>query len=77
VNGRLRVDRADPEVMMSHELFRELLVSGMHPDIEYVPGPDGAHQGALIKVHAINGTFIYRIEKFIDHDRGWLCAWPD
>jgi hypothetical protein len=77
-NGGLRVLRADPQIAMSHEFFRWLLLNRPpDPSIQLVPGPDGAWQGALVKIHAVNGTYIYRVEDFLGHDRGWRLRWPD
>lgn len=79
-NGRLHVDEADPRILMSHSLFHTLFIGDEYdcsPQLDYLPGPDGGHQGAIIKIHAENGTFIYRVEKFISHEDGWLLAWPD
>jgi hypothetical protein len=75
--GRLVITRADPQLSLSHEMFGWLLVDEVHPDVEFTPGPDGAYQGSIIKIRALNGTFIYRVERFLDHQRGWLISWPD
>jgi hypothetical protein len=76
-DGRLRVEHADPRILMSHSLFHMLFMGECTDALEYAPGPDGGHQGAIIKIHGSNGTWIYRVEKFISHEDGWLLVWPD
>jgi len=76
-DGRLHVDHADPRILMSHSLFHMLFMGECTDELEYLPGPGGGHQGATIKIRAANGTWIYRVEKFISHEDGWLLVWPD
>jgi len=77
LTGRIVMYRADPELALSHEMFGWLLVDEVHEDVEFTPGEGGAYEGSVIKIYALNGTFIYRVERFLDTDRGWLIRWPD
>lgn len=74
--GQIRIDHADPRVLISAELLDEI---ADHP-------ADGAwldlagcstYDGALLKISAANRTVIYRITKYIPAIHGYIAEWPD
>lgn len=67
--GRLRIDHADPLVLMSTELLDEIRGPNHHPDVEL--------DGDLLTIRASNRTVIYRIGEYDPQRRAYLLARVD
>lgn len=78
-NGRLRIDQADPRVLMSAELVTEAAASP-HPDVELDRADfthPGAHVGAVLKINAVNRRLVYRLTEYVAAVHGYIAEWPD
>ena len=80
-DGTLRIDRADPRILISGKLLAEIFI---HP----VPGvslgdPQPAEngtpfwEGALLKIAGANRTVIYRILEYVPRAHCYIGEWPD
>lgn len=82
-DGRLRIDHADPRVLISAELLAEAFVRpapGVSIDTAMVSdGPNGTPfwEGAVLKIRGVNRTVIYRIGEYVPRVRGYIGEWPD
>lgn len=63
-NG-LRVDRADPRILVSAELVEQLM------------GPDLAIDGHLLRIEGFNRTAVYRIGEKVPNMFAYYAEWPD
>lgn len=79
-DGSIRVDHADPRVLVSAELLALTAVEA-HPcvTLTMAPGPNGTPfwEGALLKIDGVNRTVIYRIKDYVPAVHGYVAEWPD
>lgn len=81
-DGGIHVDRADPRILISAEWFEKCRPS---PAVEVTVdlGHDAIYEcfppveGALLKIHGINRTVVYRITEYVPRIRGYIAEWPD
>lgn len=78
---RLRIDHADPRILISSELLAEAF---MRPEAGVSvsapqPGRNGTPfwQGAVLRVEAVNRTVVYRMVEYLPSVRGYIGEWPD
>lgn len=70
--GRLRIDRADPEIGISAALLRQMRAGATHPDVTL--------DGDLLTINAVNRRVTYRIGDYHpiglpdDGENGWWYA---
>jgi hypothetical protein len=82
-DGRLRIDRADPRIFISAELLGVLAAgpSTAWPRDATLDRADCTealgHAGAVLKLHGVNRTVIYRITEYVPRVRGYIGEWPD
>lgn len=69
VGDRLRVDRADPEIVIAPEFLDEIRAGRHHEDVHLV--------GDLLRIEALNRRVVYRVGEMIPDRRGYYAAWPD
>lgn len=90
-DGSIRIDRADPRILISGELFDIVMRFGE----DGLPGDSFAltarldvtgclsppwratYVGALLKIAGINQTVIYRITDYLPRIHGYIGEWPD
>jgi hypothetical protein len=83
-DGTIRIDQADPRILISAPLLYEIAdgrspwasVSAEPPPREHWDG-HGAMEGALLKIHGVNRTVIYRIGEYVPRVHGYIGEWPD
>lgn len=68
-DGILTVDQADPRILISAELFDEL-ISG-------IGDPEVTVTGDVLRIEASNRTVIYRIGEKVPGMRAYYAEWPD
>lgn len=80
-DGSLRVEHADPRVLISAELLAEAFVRPAHGVTISAPAPgvNGTPfwQGAVLRIEAVNGTLVYRIGEYVPSVHGYIAQWPD
>jgi hypothetical protein len=79
--GRVRIDHADPRVLISAELLVEAFIAPA-PGVSLSQpseGPNGTPfwEGAVLRIEAVNRTVIYRITGYVPRVRGYIGEWPD
>lgn len=67
-DGRLRIEHADPRVMISGQLLEE---------IDYDPAPGVSREGDLLRIEGVNRTVIYRIGEKVSDRYAYYAEWPD
>jgi len=79
-DGRLRVDHADPRVLISAELL-DAIIDGTGDDASPHVRVDltgcVTYDGATMKIAAVNRTVIYRIVTYVPSVHGYIAEWPD
>lgn len=66
---QIRIDRADPTILIYPDLLVQIMSGGHHPDVKITRD--------LLTIMAVNGTVRYRIGSY-DHDqRAFLCSRTD
>jgi hypothetical protein len=84
----IRVDHADPVILITCGLLRELLLWGCGPHAELKPGPGATAirqvedqlqrlEGWLLTVRGENRTVMYRIAEKSASAYGYVAEWPD
>ena len=78
--GGIRIDHADPRVLISAELLAKLYVTPS-PDVYLQWDELGCARafwsGALLKFFGVNRTVVYRIGEYVPRARGYIGEWPD
>jgi len=79
--GTVRIDRADPRILISAELLAEAFVHPA-PGVSLGPPPESPNgtpfwEGAVLKIEGVNRTVIYRICGYVPRVRGYIGEWPD
>jgi hypothetical protein len=75
-SGRLRIDHADPRILISAGLL-DSIVDARAPDAWLDLSGRTTYDGALLKISGVNRTVIYRIEYYVPRLRGYIAEWPD
>ena len=86
-NGSLRIDRADPRILISGELLDQIWMGTPWAVLDTrgcctrvamgnIPG-QGNHLGAVVKIAAVNQMVIYRITEYLPRINGYIGEWPD
>jgi hypothetical protein len=92
-DGRLRIDHADPRVLISAELIRtfedgtDLISMALPPGVVtlFVSAPalrlrvsgEGSHCGALLKIVGVNRQVVYRITGYVAAIDAYVGEWPE
>jgi hypothetical protein len=76
---RLRINHADPRVLISAELLAEVYIApspgvSLSPEC---PGGRGYGVGAVLRIEGVNCTVIYRITEYVPAVHGYIGEWPD
>lgn len=79
-DGSVRIDHADPRILISAELVDEVARGEANPaatlDRLNFTVPNG-HVGALLKIRAVNRHLIYRLADYLPSVHGYVGEWPD
>lgn len=83
-DGSLRIDHADPRILISAELLYGITdVLAPPPGVSLRwPSPPPAsgrflYAGAVLTIHGVNRTVIYRIGEYVPHAHAYISEWPD
>ena len=92
-DGSLRIDHADPRVLISGGLLDSFPIAadsfGVTPDgpalmlehhawLDTAGCTDGSgYVGAVLHIHGVNRLVIYRITDYVPRVRGYVGEWPD
>lgn len=75
---RLRIEHADPRVVISFQLLDAIVRGDGHPDVTITAAPGAAGwQDAVIRINAANRTLVYRLTECLGWYCGWIMEWPD
>lgn len=77
--ARLRIDHADPRILISAELLEAAATSpvdGVSLDESACTRPVN-RVGAVLRVEAVNRTIVYRMVEYLPSVRGYIAEWPD
>jgi hypothetical protein len=72
-HGAIRIDHADPRILISTELLYEI-VANPTPHAQLVHDLPGH---PLLKIRGVNRTVIYRIVEWLPRICGAIGEWPD
>lgn len=75
-DGSIRIDRADPRILISAELL-DAIVDDPPPHAWLDFSGCTTYDGAVLRICAVNRTAIYRITGYIPQIRGYIAEWPD
>jgi hypothetical protein len=75
-DGSIRIDRADPRILISGELLDQFPSSHVQLDTAACR-PGHGYVGAVLKINGINRTVIYRIVDMVPRINGYIGEWPD
>jgi len=78
-DGSIRIDRADPRVLIAAEVLAEIFIkpmAGVSLSPEH-PGGHGYGVGTLLKICGVNRTVIYRITDYLPRVHAYVAEWPD
>jgi len=78
---QLRIDQADPRILIAAELLAEAFVSPA-PGVSLAPPPEDRNgtpfwRGAVLTIRGVNQTVIYRIGEYVPRVRCYEAEWPD
>ncbi|SRR6266566_2387945 len=90
-DGTIRIDQADPRILISGELLDAIARHGVIADgtealalnawldtTGCMPPPWRAtYRGAVLKICGVNRTVIYRIGEYVPRVDGYAAEWPD
>jgi hypothetical protein len=65
----VRIDQADPEILIASELLDEMRAGSLHPDVSL--------DGELLRIEGINRTVIYRLGDKVPDLHACYASWPD
>ena len=82
IGGNVRVDRADPRILVSGELLDEIARDPGPPawldTTGCAPPPYRAtYTGAVLRIEGVNRTVVYRITEYIPAIHAYIGEWPD
>lgn len=70
----LEADRADPRILISHEVLMAIMHNEFLPSVSL----HFTRDGELVKIRTRNlGLLVYQIGKYLPHMRCWEAHWPD
>jgi hypothetical protein len=84
-DGRVRIDHADPRILISAELLKAI-ENGLRPTsigLTLPPGlrakvtSAGRHCGTLLKIGGVNRQVVYRITGYVPEVAGYIGEWPE
>lgn len=82
-DGRIRVDRADPRILISAELLDSVNGSLCMPDdrlplyVSLHHALPGTYAGAVMTIRGVNRTVIYLIGEYLPSVHGYIAEWSD
>ncbi len=83
-DGGIRVDRADPRILISPEVLDAIAEGGPWPaslrldTAGCMPPPyRGTHVGAVLHIDGVNQQVVYRITEYVPRIRAYIGEWPD
>jgi len=78
VDGELRIDHADPRILISGKLLARIFIEPVR-GVSLAPPPDDTPglKGALLHIHGVNRTVIYRIAEYVPRVDAYIAEWPD
>lgn len=77
-DGSLRIDQADPRVLVSAELLTESLRYDAPKGVSlYVPLGSFSFTGSVLRIEGANRTAVYRIGEYLAPVNGYVAEWPD
>jgi len=77
-DGALRIDQADPRILISAELIDSAAFGILRPEVTLtLDHAADAHLGALLKIRAADRQVVYRLTKWIPSVRCYLGEWPE
>jgi hypothetical protein len=76
-DGRVRIDQADPRILISAELLDAIVDGDCGPAWLDTAGCTTTYDDALLKIEGVNRTVIYRIVDYVPRVRGYVAEWPD
>ncbi len=89
-DGSIRIDRADPRILISGELLdviarpgedlaADMFALSMRLDTTGCAPPPwrATYVGAVLHINGINQQVIYRITEFVPRVYGYIGEWPD
>lgn len=82
--GIIRIDHADPRILINAELLYKITDELKPPPGVSLrwPSPPPAsgrflYNGAVLTIHGVNRTVIYRITEYVPRVHGYIAEWPD
>lgn len=80
-DGRLRIDHADPRILISAELL-EVIRDRPVPGVSLREAPRSSRSGpigigSVLRIEALNRTVIYQIVDYAGSVHGYIGQWPD
>lgn len=69
----IRIDRADPRILISAELLEMIGRGEGAPGISLEPH----WTGGILKISGVNRTVIYRVTDYVPRVHGYIAEWPD
>ena len=75
-DGRLRIDRADPQILISGELI-DRIIDEPTDEIAVESSGNFGTVGAILKINAVNQRLVYRITGYIPRIHAFTAEWPD
>jgi hypothetical protein len=75
--GQIRIDRADPRILISAELLRLLGTDDQLQGVSLDLPVKKTFVGALLKIRAVDRTVIYAITEYVPSVNGYIGQWPD
>jgi hypothetical protein len=83
-DGSIRVDQADPRILISADLLykiTDVLVPPPGVSLRWPSPPPASgrflYNGAVLTIHGVNRTVIYRITEYVPRVHGYVAEWPD
>lgn len=75
----IRIDHADPCVLITVELLDAVADDpGTGISLDCMPLPTAiGYTGALLKIHGVNRTVVYRITGYVPSVHAYIGEWPD
>jgi hypothetical protein len=73
---QIRIDHADPRILVSAELLDH---AADYPDdcVRLDIATCHTYVGAVLRIHAVNRTVIYRITEYVPAIHCYIAEWPD
>lgn len=75
-DGSVRVDHADPRVLISGELLDDII---RHPSehVWFEFAHCTATDEGMVKIKGVNRMVIYRVTQYVAAVHGYVAEWPD